>query len=395
MKYLSILLLLLPFSLFGQDDNKYLQGAVTEVNGKVVFSKEINVPGLSSDALYDLLHEWAAARFADAKNRIVFADREKGDIAVLGEEYLVFSSGALSLDRSMMSYRLTIHSEDGLCRLSTTGIRYEYNVSYQREPERYTAEEWITDKHALSKGKLNRMSGKFRKGTIDYMDALFQDVVTFLMSKTSAIQQTQPVQTVTPVTPVPQATPPAQVVASSLVPVVAASPAASLDGYRQIAPDRIPGNIVKMLSEDWMLITAGDDAEFNMMTASWGGLGVAFGKPVATCYINPSRYTHQLMEKGDTYTFTFYTEAYRDVLQYCGSASGRDKDKVKESGLTPLTTPSGSKAFGEAWMIIECRKMISQPFTTEVMNDAQLKKEWDGKPVHTMYIGEIINVWVK
>lgn len=218
------------------------------------------------------------------------------------------------------------------------------------------------------------------------MAELFTDASAFISMRAPAVQPPAPVPSISQLTPVPP-------VVSQPAPVPAT--ATTLDGYRSITPDRIPGNIIKMLSEDWMLITAGKDEEFNMMTASWGGLGVLFGKPVAICYINPARYTYRLMETSDTYTFTFYTEAYRDVLQYCGSASGRDQDKVKESGLTPLTTPTGSKAFGEAWMIIECRKMISQPLSTEVMNDPQLKAEWLGKQVHKMYIGEIINVWVK
>ncbi|MCD8176433.1 MAG: DUF4468 domain-containing protein [Tannerellaceae bacterium] len=388
MKYTSILLLFIPFFLFAQNDTErnYLEGAVPEVNGKVVFTREMNLPGMSAGQIYDVVHEWASGKFTDAKNRIVYADKEKGDIAALGEEYIIFSSSALSLDRSLMSYRLTVECRDQFCKLSITGIKYEYTASYQREPEKYVAEEWITDKQALSKGKLNRVSGKFRRATVNYMAELFTDASAFISMRAPAVQPPAPVPSISQPTPVPP-------VVSQPAPVPAT--ATTLDGYRSITPDRIPGNIVKMLSEDWMLITAGKDEEFNMMTASWGGLGVLFGKPVAICYINPARYTYRLMETSDTYTFTFYTEAYRDVLQYCGSASGLDQDKVKESGLTPLTTPTGSKAFGEAWMIIECRKMISQPLSTEVMNDPQLKAEWLGKQVHKMYIGEIINVWVK
>ena len=144
-----------------------------------------------------------------------------------------------------------------------------------------------------------------------------------------------------------------------------------------------------------MLITAGNDAQYNMMTASWGGLGHMYNKPVAFCFINPTRYTYQLMENNDTYTLSFYTETYRDILNYCGTNSGRDKDKVKEAGLTPITTPSGSKAFSEAWMIIECRKMISQTINIDGISDPELRKQWAGKAMHKMFIGEILNVWVK
>ncbi|MEG1749602.1 MAG: flavin reductase, partial [Tannerellaceae bacterium] len=129
--------------------------------------------------------------------------------------------------------------------------------------------------------------------------------------------------------------------------------------------------------------------------ASWGGLGMMFGKPVAFCFINPTRHTFDLMEKSDTYTFTFYTEAYRDALKYCGSTSGKNTDKVKGSGLTPITTPTGSKAFGEAWMIVECRKLLSQPIDNASITNQALTKEMSGKQLNQMFVGEIINVWIK
>ena len=81
-----------------------------------------------------------------------------------------------------------------------------------------------------------------------------------------------------------------------------------------------------------------------MMTASWGGLGHLYNKPVAFCFINPTRHTVRYMETHDTYTLSFYTETYREALNYCGSHSGRNEDKVQGSGLTPLTTPSGQQS---------------------------------------------------
>ncbi|MEG2320172.1 MAG: flavin reductase, partial [Bacteroidales bacterium] len=171
--------------------------------------------------------------------------------------------------------------------------------------------------------------------------------------------------------------------------------AETMEGYKNIAPDKIPGNIIKLLSEDWMLITAGNSTKFNTMTASWGGLGVLYNKPIAICFINPTRYTYQIMETGDTYTLTFYTETYREALNYCGSVSGRDTDKIKGSGLTPITTPNGSKAFSQAWMIIECRKLVSQSISLDAINSAVEKEKRGLQPMHKMYIGEILNVWVK
>lgn len=413
---LAALLACIPAFLLAQD-SKYLAGAVPEVDGKVVFQREFDLSGAQQDAIYERMLEWATKRMEQNNNisRVVYSDKTTGSIAAAGQEYLVFSSSALSLDRAVINYQLSITCQPGKCNVEVEKIRYVY-----QEKEKYNAEEWITDAFALNKSKTKIIRGltKFRTKTIDFVEDLFDSAQAALgIAKVApVVVQQEPVSLVgtpLPGTQTTQSTGVQKEVATpsvvnpplAVAPVVVASvtndspgstvASAPLTGYKQIAPDKIPGNIIKMLSEDWMLITAGTKDKFNMMTASWGGLGVLYGKPVMTCYINPTRYTYQLMEKNDTYTLTFYTEAYREALRYCGTNSGRDTDKVKGSGLSPITTPGGSQAFSEAWLIIECRKLVSQSITPEALSNDELKVQWAGKQLHKMYVGEIINVWVK
>ncbi len=404
-RFFVIMMACLPVLSFAQDDRNYLAGAVPEVDGKVVFTRVFDLEGADRNAIYDRAYEWLGKRMeANGNNsRISYTKKEEGQIVAQGEEYLVFSSNAFSLDRALMDYNLVVLCGPGRCEVSMERIRYNY------EDNRYTAEEQISDEAALNKKKtgIYRGNKKFRVATVDYVEDLFESVkMAFGIRDATSVaplvtSRPQQATTVTPVTesassastetPAPADAPSVHIPAAS----VSSGAPASFPGYKQISPDKIPGNIIKMLNEDWMLITAGTDAGFNMMTASWGGLGVLYGKPTATCFINPTRYTYQLMEANDTYTLTFYTEAYREALQYCGSNSGRDKDKVKGSGLTPVTTPSGSKAFSEAWLIIECRKLVGQSLSHDALFDEKIKNEWVGKQLHKMYIGEIINVWVK
>lgn len=402
--FFFVLCICLPNLLVGQEDSKYLAGAVPEVDGKVVFTKVFELPGVAQDAIYDRIYPWLDERMKanENKSRVVYSQKNKGQIVASAEEYLVFSSTALALDRANMTYQVVVDCEPGKCLIKVERIRYTY-----QEDEKYTAEEQIADNIALNKDKTNIFRGykKFRVKTIDFVDELFEGA-----RQAFGIQKEAPLTQATQAQPplvaetrkeetTPQVTTQPQTPSIQQAPVVATetpvATGASLQGFRQITPDKIPGNIVKMLSEDWMLITAGNDTQFNMMTASWGGLGMLYEKPTATCFINPTRYTYQLMEKNDTYTLTFYTEAYRDALQYCGSNSGRDTDKIKGSGLTPITTPSGSKAFAEAWLIIECRKLVGQSLNHDALFDEKVKADWVGKQLHKMYIGEIINVWVK
>lgn len=389
MKSFLLILLLIPVTLFSQEDKKYLAGAVPVVDSKVTISQTFSVPGTSSPEIFAAALRWAQSRFVtnkDEQGRILYSSQEKGEIAAMGNEYLVFTSKAFVLDRANINYQFRVFCTPDKCEAQMIAIRYTYNTGGKME--NFRAEETITDEMALNKkkDKLTHHYGKFRTHTIDLADELFAGL------KTAVLQGAKNTGTPAAIAAKPgnaAQSPPAE--ATNTVP----DTKNSWQGYKQIPADKIPGNIYKMLSENWMLITAGNDKEFNMMTASWGGLGHLFGKPVTFCFINPSRHTYPLMEKSDTYTLSFYTEAYRDALQYCGSHSGKDTDKVKGSGLTPITTPQGSKAFSEAWMIIECKKIVSQPLQTESLSDQKLRDEWTGKTINKMYIGEILNVWVK
>lgn len=101
------------------------------------------------------------------------------------------------------------------------------------------------------------------------------------------------------------------------------------------------------------------------------------------------------MEKNDIYIISFYIEIYWDVLKYCGSYSGEDVDKVKGVGLIFFIIFLGSKVFFEVWMIIECKKMLFQLIIFGVFDILELKEVWKDKFLYMMYIGEIMNVWVK
>ena len=62
-----------------------------------------------------------------------------------------------------------------------------------------------------------------------------------------------------------------------------------MNNYREIKPEELSGNAFKMIGSDWMLVSAADGERFNTMTASWGGMGVLWGKSVAFVCIRPQR----------------------------------------------------------------------------------------------------------
>ena len=104
-----------------------------------------------------------------------------------------------------------------------------------------------------------------------------------------------------------------------------------------------------------MLITAGDQSGYNTMTASWGGLGVLWGKMLPPA-ISARSATKKFVDANDTFTLSFYGPEHKQALSICGSKSGRDCDKVKEAGLTPYFV-DGTAAFEEADMVFVCKKL--------------------------------------
>ncbi len=171
------------------------------------------------------------------------------------------------------------------------------------------------------------------------------------------------------------------------------------NGYTQIDPRSIKDNVIRLISEDWMLITAGKANAYNTMTASWGMMGEVWGKHVAAITVRDSRYTYQFLEKNDTYTLSFFTRDYRPALELLGTKSGRDGNKVAESGLTPIELESGDISFVEARMVIECRKLYAEPFKKDSFTDKSVYEsaynDEHSTSMHTLYIGEIVNVWIK
>ena len=114
-------------------------------------------------------------------------------------------------------------------------------------------------------------------------------------------------------------------------------------------------NVFETIGKEWMLVCAGNKDHFNMMTASWGCLGWLWNKPVAVVFIRPERFTHGIIEENEFMTLSFlgHSEEARKIYNFCGSKSGRDFDKVKETGLIPVETDNGSIAFEQSRLTLE------------------------------------------
>jgi len=164
--------------------------------------------------------------------------------------------------------------------------------------------------------------------------------------------------------------------------------------FKELDPVKFSESPFKLINDDWMLISAGEEDNFNAMTASWGGLGVMWFKNVSFVVVRPTRYTFEFMEKYDRYTLSFFDEEYRDALSLCGSKSGRHTDKIKEAGLTPVFDNNGVY-YNEARLAMVCKKLYWQDLDPDNFLADFIHDKYPEKDYHRLYIGEIEGIYEK
>lgn len=156
-------------------------------------------------------------------------------------------------------------------------------------------------------------------------------------------------------------------------------------------------NAFDLIGKQWMLVTAGTQESYNTMTASWGGIGWLWNRPVAFVFVRPERYTHQFIEAGERMTLSFYGEEYRAALQLCGTKSGREVNKAEATGLSPVALESGAMTFAQARMTLDCRKLFKTEMQHVNFLDQSVMERWyndqPGGGMHTVYVVEIEGVY--
>lgn len=174
--------------------------------------------------------------------------------------------------------------------------------------------------------------------------------------------------------------------------------------FKNITPMELAENPFKLIGKDWMLVSsANSDGEaggkdYNTMTASWGGVGILWGKPVAFVFIRPQRHTFGFTEANERMTLSFFDEEYRPALAFCGKESGRNYDKAKECGLTPVfdTNEKGRAVwFREAKLVIKTKKLYVDWLKEDSFTDADSLAHYKAGDFHKVYVCEIEEVLVK
>lgn len=153
-------------------------------------------------------------------------------------------------------------------------------------------------------------------------------------------------------------------------------------------------NFVKMISNDWALLSAGTKDDFNTMTVSWGGIGELWSKDVCFVFVRPQRYTYEFMEKNEYFSLSFFGGEYKKELGICGSKSGRDIDKMAETGFTPIDF-GNAVGYNQAKVNVVLKKLAYQDMKPDGFIDENIMSNYANNDFHRVYVGEIIKVVVE
>ena len=131
-------------------------------------------------------------------------------------------------------------------------------------------------------------------------------------------------------------------------------------------------NPFQRIGQDWMLISAKKEGKVNTMTASWGMMGVFWGKNVVTVGIRPQRFTKEFVDAGDTFTLTFFDGERKQEMGYLGKVSGEP-------------------TFEEGTMVFVCKKLMETQLNPEEFIDPEVDGRWyPEKDYHHMYTAEVV-----
>ena len=115
-----------------------------------------------------------------------------------------------------------------------------------------------------------------------------------------------------------------------------------------------PGNMLYPLPVV-MVSLADRDGRPNIITLAWVGT-VCTNPPMVSISVRPERYSYPILKETGEFVINLTTKELAFATDYCGVKSGRDVDKFKEMGLTPIPA-SEVKApmIKESPVNIECK----------------------------------------
>lgn len=160
-----------------------------------------------------------------------------------------------------------------------------------------------------------------------------------------------------------------------------------------LEPEALDLKPFTLFAKEWPILSAGTPDKYNGMTIGWGGLGTLWRRKVATVYVRPQRYTFRFIEKEPYFSLSVLGESYKEALNFFGSKSGRDVDKAKATGLTPVAFEDKTVYFAEARLVLILKKIYAADLEKSRFVGLRPEEFYQtAGDYHRLYIGEVVSV---
>ncbi|MFB3883709.1 MAG: flavin reductase family protein [Thermodesulfobacteriota bacterium] len=140
-----------------------------------------------------------------------------------------------------------------------------------------------------------------------------------------------------------------------------------------------------------LLVSQGKEGFPNVMAIGWGTIGIIWKRPIFIVLVRPSRYTYKFIEEAGEFTVNVVPPQLKEVVQFCGTVSGRDYNKFKEKQLTAIpSTKVKTPILKEAMIHFECRVVNKNDLTPSGLAKAMIPDLYPKGDFHRVYFGEIL-----
>jgi flavin reductase (DIM6/NTAB) family NADH-FMN oxidoreductase RutF len=138
-----------------------------------------------------------------------------------------------------------------------------------------------------------------------------------------------------------------------------------------------PGNLLNPVPAV-MVSVADAQGRANIITIAWTGT-ICSDPPMVSISVRPSRYSYDMLLQTGEFVINLTNESLVCACDYCGVTSGRDIDKFKKLGLTPLPMQHvKAPGIAESPVNIECRVTEHKDLGS-----------------HTLFLAEVLGVTVE
>jgi flavin reductase (DIM6/NTAB) family NADH-FMN oxidoreductase RutF len=152
------------------------------------------------------------------------------------------------------------------------------------------------------------------------------------------------------------------------------------------------GETIKAFNEERvLLVSRGKEGLPNVMAIGWGTIGILWRRPIFIVMVRPSRYTYKLIEETGEFTVNIATPELKEVVQYCGTVSGRDHNKFKEKQLTAIPSKEvKTPIIKECILHFECRVVYKNDLIPSELEKSIIQTLYPKGDFHRVYLGEIL-----